>query len=497
MRSTTVILGVALVTAATAVAGCTSSSSSPDKGGGSTAPLVLRLGAAYDGRQSDARYVRTFAELVERLSHGRMQVDVHFGVGGDAVADPEVQTANAVRTGRFDLGWIGARAWDELGVTTFQALQTPFLITNYALLDRVVRSPLAARMLAGLEDRDLVGLALVPGLLRHPVGTRRPLVSLSDYAGTRVHDIPSRATDRLLRSLGATPVHVSNAAVVRAIEQRQVDGEELSFGTTIPITAVVTPNVTFFAKALTLFANRHAFERLSEKERVVLRDAARITVTRTSSYPVRDALAFESVLVREYCRLRGPNGHVVLASSRDVADLVQATRPLVAELESDPETKALIAGVRRLAEGLPSAPPLSIPSSCLAPKPASPLSGPTVSSSALDGTYRWRLTESGARAFGPPAYDPGNRTTFPEVHGIVLGGGRWRTDGGETGTYRMSGSQISFDWPAERYTLTFAFTRDRDGTLRLTPVLPMDRGDQWVWSGAPWRRVGPPTRGSP
>ena len=274
---------------------------------GPTAPLVLRLGAAYDGRQSDARYVRTFAELVERLSHGqRCRSTSTSGWAVMPVADPEVQTANAVRTGRFDLGWIGARAWDELGVTTFQALQTPFLITNYALLDRVVRSPLAARMLAG--SRTAISSDSL--LSRGSSGIRLAHGARSCRCPTT--PVPGSATSPRARptaycahsALG--PVDVSNAAVVRAIEQRQVDGEELSFGTTIPITAVVTPNVTFFAKALTLFANRHAFERLSEKERVVLRDAARITVTRTSSYPVRDALAFESVLVREYGRLRWP-----------------------------------------------------------------------------------------------------------------------------------------------------------------------------------------------
>ena len=74
-------------------------------------------------------------------------------------------------------------------MTSFQALQAPFLITNYALLDRVVTSPLAARMLAGLGSRNLIGLALVPGLLRHPVGVGRPLVSVADYRGARVRDI--------------------------------------------------------------------------------------------------------------------------------------------------------------------------------------------------------------------------------------------------------------------------------------------------------------------
>ena len=67
-------------------------------------------------------------------------------------------------------------------------------------------------MLAGLKRDDVVGLALVPELLRHPVGLERPLLSPADFAGARIVDFPSRASDSLLRALGATPVHLSNNA---------------------------------------------------------------------------------------------------------------------------------------------------------------------------------------------------------------------------------------------------------------------------------------------
>jgi len=41
--------------------------------------------------------------------------------------------------------------------------------------------------------------------------------------------------------------------------------------------------------------------------------------------------------------------------------------------------------------------------------------------------------------------------------------------------------------------MRFTYVRDPNGTLHLTPILPMERGDQWIMAGAPWLRVGPPT----
>ena len=129
-------------------------------------------------------------------------------------------------TGRFELGWIGSRAWDRLGVTSFQALQAPFLVTSYALLDRITTGPLAARMLAGLDGHGFVGLALVPDRLRHPIGVEHPLRSPAEFAGARVRVIPSRATDALMRALGAMPVHVSNGDIDGAMARDAIDGTE-------------------------------------------------------------------------------------------------------------------------------------------------------------------------------------------------------------------------------------------------------------------------------
>ena len=478
-----------------ATTGCTSSRSdgSADKAGGSTGRVVLRLGAAYGEDQPDAPWVRYFAAQVARLSEGALRVDVVFRVGGNGVPDVEPRLAKRVRDGDYDLGWIGARAWDELGVTSFQALQAPFLITNYALLDRVVESPLAGEMLQGLDGYGVIGLALVPSLLRHPIGFTHPLVALSDFEGARIRTNPSRVTDAIVRSLGAMPVHVANAEITEGIATRRFDGQE-AYLAQLPVSDIaVSANVVLFAKALTLFANGRVFERLDREQRAVLREAARRTVARSASYPIEQSLGYENVLLRQWCTGR-VRGRAVLASAADLAALVRVTRPVYAELERDPRTRAFIAGIRELKASLPPAPPITAPAECLEPRGRQPSArAPARSPSILNGTYRWVLTEKGAKAFPYPA-KPGD---LPIVNEIVLRDGTWqtprsRTDPPDTGTYWITGNRLTLDWPSFGYSGTFRFRRDADGTLRLKGVRPMDRGDEWVWSGAPWHRIGPP-----
>ena len=466
-------------------AGCSGSGSAPDKAGGSAAPRELRLAAAFGADQPDARYVRDFAARVRKLSAGRLRVRVIFGAEG-APADVEARIARRVRDGGYDLGWIGARAWDELGVTNFQALQTPFLITNYALLDRVVSGPIAREMLAGLDDQHVVGLALVPGLLRHPYGLRRPLLAPADFRGARIRVNESRATDALVRSLGATPVHAGNADL--DIEALKLDGDEASFAT-MPSGAIASANVVLFPKTLTLFAAEDALAQLTEEQRGILRRAAATMLAVAANHPVEQSIRFESELVRQWCSSPARTGVVAFATPAQLAALRRAAQPVVERLQRDDATRTFIEQIRRLAGTLPPAPPIAAPASCLAGRGRSPGGATTRRSGSLDGTYRWVLTAALARAAGQKL-EAGSSI----VNTVVLRNGTWRLSGGsnEAGTFRVVGDRIIFDWPRISVVDSFTFARDPDGTLHLKPVLPMDPGDQFVWSAAPWRRIGPP-----
>jgi TRAP-type C4-dicarboxylate transport system substrate-binding protein len=470
-----------------ALTGC-GASGSADKAGGSGAPTVLRLANSNGLQHADVPAVRYFAAQVAKLSGGKLRIHVVYGAAGDE-AGAEARIARMVQAGKFDLGWIGARAWDELGVKSFQALQAPFLITDYTLLDRVADSPLAGKMLAGLNGDGLVGLALVPDLLRHPVGLRRPLVSPADFAGARMRFPPSKATAALLTALGAVPVEVSDGAPPTGSGDGRLDGEELSFPKAFSGT-IVTGNVTFFGKVITLFAGRRVYDRLSERQRTVLRKAAGNTLRQVRGHPPS-----ESSLARAFCE---NYGRIVLASRRDLAALVRAARPVLAQLEADPQTKTYIKEIRKLKATVRADPPLVVPKGCSHSQRAGPAaSGKPRSPSIVNGTYRWLLTEAAARAFGPPMTGPDN--VYPVVSTAILRDGKWTFTAGDTdqGTYTVARNRIRFVWPRIGSVLTFTFTQDRDGTLHLTPVPPMDRGDQFVWASQRWRRIGPPIQTVP
>src|SRR6266542_4645853 len=171
-----------------------------DKAGGSDAPLVLRLGDVDTQDDPNTTWMlEYFGNQVAKLSRGKLRIRVIYDAAGHERPDVEAQVARKVRNGSFDLGWIGAAAWDELGTTSFQALHAPFLVTDDVLLDRVATGPLAGNMLKGLRERA----PEADRIAQRFRNDRQPLdARLAESAEARLVVTPSRATDAALRALG-------------------------------------------------------------------------------------------------------------------------------------------------------------------------------------------------------------------------------------------------------------------------------------------------------
>ena len=127
----------------------------------------------------------------------------------------------AVAAGKADLGWAGARVFDTMGVTSFQALQAPMLIDSYALEQAVVASDIPGQMLQGL---DKVGVARPRGPRRQPAQADRrqaPPARPRGLAWDHLRHLQVAGQAQAIRSLGATPMEVFR----RSRNQALLDGK--------------------------------------------------------------------------------------------------------------------------------------------------------------------------------------------------------------------------------------------------------------------------------
>jgi len=228
--------------------------------------------------------------------------------------------------------------WDEFGVRSFQALQAPFLVTEYGLLQKVTDGPLAGEMLRGLDRLGVSGLALVPETLRHPASQSDALRSADDYDGALFRDIPSKATDALVSALGATPVHIPSDRFGDEVTSGNVDSTET------PISRArggwtLTGNVVLYGKANSIVANAKALDKLSDEQRDALGRAAEDTARRGLR-----GIPSERAAAKSFCAA----GRVVSATAAQVESLRAAARPVYADMERDDLTRSLIKRIRAM-----------------------------------------------------------------------------------------------------------------------------------------------------
>jgi TRAP-type transport system periplasmic protein len=460
------------------LAGCASSGS--NKAGGHSAHKALVLTLA--NFLPSGLDVGGFAANVARLSHGALRIVVENGWREGQVKFEDGLIGD-VRAGKADLGIVGARAWDSLGVRTFRALEAPLLINSYALQDAVLTSDLTAAMLKGLGPLDLTGVGVLPGSLRYPVGITRPLLGASDYAGQTIGVQQSLVASATFRALGAKPVWFSVQPPIRGL-----GGFEQGIAN-IPADrhpATVTANVVLWPRPLVLFANRGAFARLGPAQQRILREAVGDDVRDETSAEV----AQEQQTAADLCR-----AHLVRfvdATPVELAGLHRAVAPVYAELDADRENRLQIAQIEAIRITTPPQPALR----CTVTPALHRAAGP------LDGVFQYRVdyTELKAAHADAGEINPSNVGTFT----FVFDRGHFaetvenpQSCAWNYGALSVTGSKLSLlysnggvtparaaNQPGERFTLGWSLYRD-SLTMRRVPgaVSPTP------FVAEPWLRV--------
>ena len=468
-----------LATAAVLLAAC--SGSNGDKAGGSedAEPRVLTLASPIGGAAPAP--LGAFAEEVSWLSDGTLEVRFE---GSWRFGEPlyEAGTLRDVQAGKVDMGWVGSRVFDTVGVTSFQALQAPLLIDSYDLEGKVFEEGLPQSMLEGVSELDLVGIGVLPGPMRKVLGVAKPFVDPDDFEGEIVGFQDSEVANATLRALGSTPMAVPTSAKLEGLDAYEQQLSSIQ-GNSYDMSAdYVTANLNLWPRPYVIVMGKEAFESLTETQQSALREAA----LAATPYALEWAREEDNEAASALCR-RGMS--FVSASEGDGSALRQALEPVYAELANDAETKSYLDVI----SGLKT----EIAASAEAPV-CEPESGGTTSASALpEGTYETTVTEADWSKHGVPADNTGVFSMTLEDGELTL-----VDPNGEVGyraTYNVFRDQLEAQGNPD--TVTAGWSLD-GADLRFTDVAscegsscsPAQRaGDPYavVWGSHPWVRRAP------
>lgn len=473
-RSTQQVTAATAVLAVALLAGC----SARDRAGGLAAQSVTTLTFA-QGTDSPPDQLVRFADQVKLASGGALKIEFRNG-WRRGEPDSEVGIIDDVRSGKADLGWVGARVFDEVGVMSFQALLAPLLVDSQDLQQQVFAAGIPEEMLSGIDRLGLGGIGVLPGPMRKLMSKGAPFSTPAAIAGRRVGIQASKVAEKTFAALGATTVHLGVGADISG-----VDGYELQlssiWGSHYEESGArnVVGNLNLWPRPLVIFMGKPAYERLGKAQRKTLRLAAAAALGpagQVSRDEDRSAAA-------NLCRV---GVELPEASDAELATMRQAVTPVYDEIAKDAKSAAWLARIRELKARLGAGPDTA---SCM---DAGRLGATTdalrsgSNTSIPEGTYEVTITDADWRKSG--LTPGGSHFTLSFENGVVTA--RDAEGVGFRARYTIFRDKLETQGGTDPLTATFVV---HGKTLIFTDVDTGTCADcepyHVVWGSHPWTRV--------
>ena len=219
-----------------------------------------------------AEGAQKFADIVAAKSGNKLQVKLFPGgtLGGD------LQTVSALQGGTVEMtvlnaGILAAQAKE------FEVYDFPFLFATPQEADAITDGPFGQKLLAKLQDKNLVGLGYWELGFRNLTNSKRPINKVEDIAGLKIRVIQSPMYIDLFTALGANATPMPFPEVYPALEQKAVDGQEN------PVTTIRSSKFAEVQKHLAItrhvynpqavLVSKKLWDQMSAAERKILTDA--------------------------------------------------------------------------------------------------------------------------------------------------------------------------------------------------------------------------------
>lgn len=289
-------------------------------------------------------YVEMYKRLVEKKTNGKVKIRI-FGnrkLGGDK------DVLLGVKAGTIDSGLVSSVLFALIvRKSSFDALQLPFVVSNYDNLSKMLTSAPAQKMLASLDDIGIKGLGFGEAGLRHFLSSKGPVTTLDGFKGLKTRIVPVPLHKAVWQAVGANPVGIAYGQVYTSMQTKVIDAVEFN------ASSVLAENLFENAKHLSLTGhyfwplvmihNKAKFDKLPKDIQAAMIAAGREATTMHVEYVKKNeaetlaALKAKGVKVYEF---------------KDLANMRKRMEPIVAKwIKRDPIIAEYVALARKMEMG--------------------------------------------------------------------------------------------------------------------------------------------------
>jgi tripartite ATP-independent transporter DctP family solute receptor len=287
------------------------------------------------------QYVEMYKKLVEAKTKGRVKIRIF----GDRKLGGDKDVLLGVKAGTIDSGLVSSVLFALIvRKSSFDALQLPFLVSNYDNLAKMLTSAPANKMLASLDDIGIKGLGFGEAGLRHFLSSKGPVTTLAGFKGLKTRIVPVPLHKAVWQAVNANPVGIAYGQVYTSMQTKVIDAVEFN------ASSVLAENLYENAKHLSLTGhyfwplvmihNKAKFDKLPKDIQAAMIAAGREATVMHVKY-VRDdeaktiaALKAKGVKIHEF---------------KDLATMRQRMQPIIAKwIKRDPIIAEYVALARKM-----------------------------------------------------------------------------------------------------------------------------------------------------
>ncbi len=234
---------------------------------------VLKLGHGLDASHSVHKAMVFMAERVKEESNGKMRIDIYPA----QQLGSERELLELLQIGSLDITKVSSSVLEGFE-PLYKIFSVPFLFENEEHRFSVYDGEIGRELLDAGQSIRLVGLTYYDAGTRSFYTKDRPILHPDSLQGMKIRVQESPASIRMVNMLGGSATPISFGELYTALQQRIVDGAENN-----PPSLYLTRHyevVDYYsldehtAVPDMLFASQITWERLTEEEKEILRNAA-------------------------------------------------------------------------------------------------------------------------------------------------------------------------------------------------------------------------------
>jgi TRAP-type transport system periplasmic protein len=181
-------------------------------------PIVMKLSTATI-KDTQHEWMKRFAAAVEKDSGGRIKGELYPASQLGAIP----RQIEGVQFGAVQC-WVGPPEF-LVGIDErYEALSAPGLFFSRTQYQHTIEDPAVLDLILGLGgNKGLIGGGVFP-IGPSSIDTRKPVHRLADYSGLKIRVLASQFQLELIKRMGGSPVAMTLADVLPALQQGAIDG---------------------------------------------------------------------------------------------------------------------------------------------------------------------------------------------------------------------------------------------------------------------------------